>query len=138
MAHDNSVRPVPGNDSWMLTNAMLVPVRLNEMIVDARAAATKDHHACRIDSAEVSWVKGTERVCTEYSGSVECTANPGDGEIPPHLLMTPPCICPKCLAAEPEPIEDDEGPGWLRVSGLQQRLRVENIELGVDGADALG
>jgi hypothetical protein len=67
---------------------------------------------------------------------VECTAPKNNGEIEPHLLMTPPCACPKC--APDRDYSDEEEVGWLRVSGLQQRLKVETLELGETGESLLG
>jgi hypothetical protein len=50
--------------------------------------------------------------------------------------MTPPCACPKC--APDRDYSDKEEVGWLRVSGLQQRLKVETLELGETGESLLG
>jgi hypothetical protein len=56
--------------------------------------------------------------------------------VPDNILFTPPCDCPRCL---PERSYDRaSGAGWLRLSGHDQRYRVELVELGVTGRAVLG
>ncbi len=69
---------------------------------------------------------------------MECRANLREGFDPNEVLQLPPCDCPECLARELDLAPDVGGPTWLRVSGRQQRLRVEPAELGPLGHDALG
>ena len=68
---------------------------------------------------------------------IPCTAIENDwGDERPNILMHPQCQCPRCKAAEVE-LQND-GEGWLRMSGTRQRLRVEAVELGQTGTEALG
>lgn len=59
-----------------------------------------------------------------------------DGEDRPNILFVPACSCPRCTAE----IVTDTGPQsqWLRVHGQAQRLRVEVLALGEQGAAMLG
>ncbi len=67
----------------------------------------------------------------------ECTAVIGDGEATPNPLFTPPCQCPDCAPTQHFDVRDRDD-GWLRISGHQQRYRVERFTLGRVGTEALG
>jgi len=67
-----------------------------------------------------------------------CTAIRADGDIPPNVLFTPPCACPRCAPATVYNHDGNRDDGWLRVRGHQQRYRVEMVELGAAGHAVLG
>lgn len=70
---------------------------------------------------------------------IPCTAIDSDwGDARPNILMHPPCACPRCAPDKRlEGAEVDAG-HWLKVTGQQQRRRVEPAELGAAGRSALG
>ncbi len=66
---------------------------------------------------------------------IECTAARYEADHA-NVLFVPPCSCPKCAAKADEP---SSGAGsWLRVSGRQQRFRVEAVVLSEEGQAVLG
>jgi hypothetical protein len=67
---------------------------------------------------------------------VECTRDRGEGQLPNAFALLPPCSCPRCA---PEGLDVLDLPdGFTRVSGRQQRLRVEPVDLGPNGRALLG
>jgi hypothetical protein len=67
---------------------------------------------------------------------VECTADRRDDQLPNAFALLPPCSCPRCA---PEGLNVLDLPnGFTRVSGRQQRLRVEPVDLGDLGRTVLG
>jgi len=91
----------------------------------------------RGDALEPVAVRGkTGRVS---DADIPCTAIDNDwGDARPNMLMHPPCACPRCAPDTAiEPAEVDAG-HWLKITGQQQRRRVEPADLGATGRSALG
>ena len=69
--------------------------------------------------------------------TIVCTAVSEPGEVPPHLLFTPPCACPNCAPERQYP-DRSTAARWLRVPGRDHRHRVVAVTLGPRGQAALG
>ncbi len=68
---------------------------------------------------------------------ITCTRIPEDPRNPVNPLMAPPCHCPRC-SAEPDVVAETIAAPFLRLSGQQQRFRVEAVDLGPTGRALLG